>query len=923
MATINIIGSLVNDQTSGLQDDDILLADIDAGFSAYITSLNLSASQLAYADDVGAAKQAGLVAVQTSGIDEVVDSLLFSPDVSGAATGLTTLDGEAISLTTVAGGQAMEARDADGDLVALFWIIPNGDNTEAEVQMVTFEAILHPDASDPDDQVDFGDFLKVRATSHIDENIGDDTHVDDDGPTSALTGNQPPLAVDDDTLGTNDTDDFSVAFDPDFGTDGPAAGGGLAYSFIVANPSSGIFDVATGEEALLTLINPGLVEGRTTSGDLVFVVLVDGAGNVTLDQIRAVQHSPDSGPNQTDAVNAGAILLSQTATDADGDSDDATVDISSSLTFHDAAPTITADGAAPVVSDDESNLLVDNSDDFSTIFDPDGGADGQQSLTFSLGVGAGVSGLKDSETDEDINLSVVGTSIEGRSAIGNLLAFTISINAATGEVSLDQVRSVTHPDTSDPNDVVTLASAGLVTVTGTITDRDGDVAQDSAEIGLSFQFFDDGPEVTTSFPASDNIGNAVGQVANGAFVYDVGADLNRYLLGETDFLGGLTLTGTVDNAQNPGITNVQTSLFSETNSSAVFNWSFEYDKDPITAGVQNSTAGGTLTIDKTNGTYEFAINDAIDGFTFDVLHTSELFAKAPPGNTGHPEIVVSQLTPNGDPNPFFVQFTANTTTQQVGFFTNTTGADNNTGNTAWIPGEFVANNHIDWVSATQSTNGVAGDTIQKGELLNLRFFEENILSDVVPGAPGGGTERLDPTTEASGIAIKFDGIGNSEDLVVVLNLIDANGVETTRAVNVQNSDFIKGNANVPFPYNTEFTLDNNDALLIIEQNDYTNNGETFQIQGVQVMQSANGLTGQAINLNGAIGAAGDSNATGALTAWDPTDNDVLKITDIGFIQSTSGTIDAALNFSLNIVDGDGDTTGTQQIALNVSNDFVV
>ena len=76
------------------------------------------------------------------------------------------------------------------------------------------------------------------------------------------------------------------------------------------------------------------------------------------------------------------------------------------------------------------------------------------------------------------------------------------------------------------------------------------------------------------------------------------------------------------------------------------------------------------------------------------------------------------------------------------------------------------------------------------------------------------------------------------------------------------------------------------------------------------MQSANGLTGNAINLNGATGAGGDSNATSGLTAWDPTDNDVLKIVDIGFVQQTSGTIDALLDFSFELADADGDTTAT-------------
>ena len=156
------------------------------------------------------------------------------------------------------------------------------------------------------------------------------------------------------------------------------------------------------------------------------------------------------------------------------------------------------------------------------------------------------------------------------------------------------------------------------------------------------------------------------------------------------------------------------------------------------------------------------------------------------------------------------------------------------------------------------------------------------------------------------------------DLVLILDLKDANGNEVTRAVNVENADLVKGNANIPFPYNTEFTLDNNDALLIIEQNDYTVAGETYQIQGIQIMQSANGLTGNAIDLIGATGDNGGSHATTNLTAFDPTDNDVLKIVDIGFVQQTSGTIDASLDFAFQVVDADADQTATQHILVDIA-----
>jgi hypothetical protein len=78
------------------------------------------------------------------------------------------------------------------------------------------------------------------------------------------------------------------------------------------------------------------------------------------------------------------------------------------------------------------------------------------------------------------------------------------------------------------------------------------------------------------------------------------------------------------------------------------------------------------------------------------------------------------------------------------------------------------------------------------------------------------------------------------------------------------------------------------------------------------------LTGDAINLNGAVGTNGGSNATGGLTAWDPTDNDVLKIVDIGFVQQTTGTIDANLDFGFQIADADGDTTLTQHILVDIA-----
>ena len=50
--------------------------------------------------------------------------------------------------------------------------------------------------------------------------------------------------------------------------------------------------------------------------------------------------------------------------------------------------------------------------------------------------------------------------------------FTLSVNGS-GNVTLDQIRAVVHP-TNDPNEPTTLSADNLVTLTATITDKDGD-----------------------------------------------------------------------------------------------------------------------------------------------------------------------------------------------------------------------------------------------------------------------------------------------------------------------------------------------------------------------------------------------------------------------------------------------------------------
>ena len=1007
----NTTNATANVSTQGFGVDNQSINPTETLQVDFVTGGNLaagSASQIQYGSHLETISTAGFTINQItpSNPNLRVDIKISAFNVQGNEQGLNFWDGSpttapnitSIKLTGTSGFASTITADgtyATGSgNVTVTGLSGTGNNvtitgldniTTVDITTATPMDRLQVTGVDANEGCDITEFHFTTTTPNAKTvEVGSFINFDDDGPSiDPSAASVPSLTVDESDFATNASASFASLFTSDFGADGfkdtdnnnIQDADAITYKLGISAPNvaSGLTDTLTNESVTLSVNAAGtVVTGSSATGGTVFTITVNAnTGSVTLDQSRAVVHDdpndPDENTSPATLSAAGLVTLTAKITDGDGDTDTATRNIGNAFKFEDDGPNIDPSQASvPSLTVDETVFATNAAASFAGLFTSGTfGADGfkdtdnnnvedADAIGYKLGISAPnvASGLIDTLTNESVTLSVngAGTMVTGSSASGGTV-FTITVNADTGSVTLDQSRAVVHDDPNDPDESTSPAqfsAASLVTLTAKIIDGDGDSDTATRNIGLAFKFEDDGPTITAAFDADpgtagiqtpEHLGNAVGQTASGTFGYDIGADAHLaayYTGGSSDFVdsnGALSgvqigLTGTVDNAQNPNITNAVATLTSESLTTATFSFSFHYDKDPITAGVQDSTAGGTLVFNKAADTYTFTMNDAIDGFSFDVLHTAELLAKQPTGNTGHPLIVAEQLTPDGDPNPFFVQFTANSTTQQIGFGFNSTGDGAPSGpptDTTFTGSnhDLVTNVNEDWVSATQDTNGVAGDTIQKGELLTLRFFKENILGDVDPNASDGGTERLDPTTKASGVAIKFDGIGSSEDLVVILDLKDANGTEITRAVNVENSDLIKGNANIPAPYNTEFTLDNNDALLIIEQNDYTVAGETYQIQGMQIMQSGNGLTGNAINLNGATGANGGSSATSNLTAFDAVDQDVLKIVDIGFVQQTSGTIDANLDFSFKVADADFDATATQHVLVNVSNDFIV
>ena len=113
---------------------------------------------------------------------------------------------------------------------------------------------------------------------------------------------------------------------------------------------------------------------------------------------------------------------------------------------------------------------------------------------FSLNVtGGGVSGL--SSTDgQPITLVDNGAgTILGLYGAG-ILAFTVTIDASTGNITLTQFELLRHPTggLASPDEAVSLATGALQAVL-TVTDGDGDIATSTADLGGIIGFEDDGP----------------------------------------------------------------------------------------------------------------------------------------------------------------------------------------------------------------------------------------------------------------------------------------------------------------------------------------------------------------------------------------------------------------------------------------------
>ncbi len=406
-----------------------------------------------------------------------------------------------------------------------------------EVTFSQSENIWHSSTASPDDAAtliaETGTILLTQTVTDADGDTASASVdlssgvfvIEDDGPSVTLTGDytapiltldESPVSPDGDGL-ASDSADFSGAFATtiDYGTDG-AGSVGYALSLSGQDMGSGLYalgtDGAQGDEIILSMSGDDII--GTAGGETYFTISVDGVGEVTFSQSENIWHSSTASPDDAATLIAetGTILLTQTVTDADGDTASASVDLSSGVfVIEDDGPsvTLTGDYTAPILTLDESPVspdgdgLASDSADFSGAFATtiDYGTDGAGSVGYALSLsgqdmGSGLYALgTDGAQGDEIILSMSGDDIIGTA--GGETYFTISVDGV-GEVTFSQSENIWHSSTASPDDAATLiAETGTILLTQTVTDADGDTA--SASVDLSSGVFvieDDGPSVT-------------------------------------------------------------------------------------------------------------------------------------------------------------------------------------------------------------------------------------------------------------------------------------------------------------------------------------------------------------------------------------------------------------------------------------------
>jgi hypothetical protein len=161
--SVTLTGTTVTlDETAGLQNDDTN-APLPTAFSDRLAALGAPATEINHAVSNGNV-------ISITGVTGTITNIAFTDasghPLDGAASGLSTTDGEAISLfTDTVNDNIVLGKTAAGAIAFAVYIEETGSPVNGgKFWSIEYEALHHPDATNPDDSIDLGSNLKVAVS---------------------------------------------------------------------------------------------------------------------------------------------------------------------------------------------------------------------------------------------------------------------------------------------------------------------------------------------------------------------------------------------------------------------------------------------------------------------------------------------------------------------------------------------------------------------------------------------------------------------------------------------------------------------------------------------------------------------------------------------------------------------------------------
>ncbi|MCX8571644.1 DUF5801 repeats-in-toxin domain-containing protein [Aminobacter sp. MET-1] len=387
--------------------------------------------------------------------------------IGGAVAIIVAVDGSTI---------AANAQGTVGVKVTLTDNFPHANGQSGDVSIGGIKVV----ATDAD-----GDTATGTVSVTVKDDVptaGSNNTVYLDDETANATNASPNPGGDGDYNGTPAAATTGV-LSHNYGADGA---GSLLLSGVTLPVSGGFSYVLSPDKLSLTIM-------QNQGGSNVAVVKVTLAdqtsGSYVVEQLKPVMH-PTSGTTEENVD----FTIRYDVRDGDGDvASGGAVTIS----VNDDTPTITASNDLREVIVDETNFNVDARVSFASAFTSSYGADGAGSISYALSFTGPATYLVDIATGKSVVLSMEDGQVVGRAGEGGAIVFTISVDA-DGYLTVDQIRAIEHPVTTDPNDARPFLSENLLQLTATITDRDGDSRSASINLNNNIYFKDDGPSVSAN-----------------------------------------------------------------------------------------------------------------------------------------------------------------------------------------------------------------------------------------------------------------------------------------------------------------------------------------------------------------------------------------------------------------------------------------